>query len=131
MHRLPPDYETFRSPLPKPLERSPREYFQSGNLFFTAEVEERTLPYVMDLVRPDIILWASDYPHERERGEFGGDIPYLRARDDLSEEAKTAILWDNAVRFYRLDERALSERASEGPVDGHRDEALRTLRRQL
>jgi uncharacterized protein len=104
MDRLHEDYEKFGSRLPRPLERSPRECFRSGNLFFTAEVEERTLPYVMDLVRPDIILWASDYPHERERGEFGGDLPYLRAREDLSAEAKDAILWGNAVRFYRLDE---------------------------
>ena len=104
MDRLHEDYEKFGSRLPKPLERSPKEYFQSGNLFFTAEVEERTLPYVMELVRPDVILWASDYPHERERGEFGGDLPYLWAREDLAEEAKAAMLWDNAVRFYRLDE---------------------------
>ena len=84
------------------LKRPPSEHLKSGNVFFTAEVEERTLPYVLELLRPDVVLWASDFPHERERDQFGGDIPYLCAREDLSDEAKQHILFDNPARFYRL-----------------------------
>jgi predicted TIM-barrel fold metal-dependent hydrolase len=68
------------------------------------EVEERTTPYVLDMIRPDVIMWASDFPHERERDQFGGDLPHLMARKDLSEETKQKILFDNPTRFYRFSE---------------------------
>jgi predicted TIM-barrel fold metal-dependent hydrolase len=102
MDRLDEDYEKFGRLSPQ-LKRKPSEHFRAGNIFFTAEVEERTLPYVLDLVRPDVVLWASDFPHERERDQFGGDLPYLKAREDLSDAAKQRILFDNPTRFYRLE----------------------------
>lgn len=102
MDRLDEDYEKFGKRLAPGLKREPSQHFRSGNLFFTAEVEEHTLPLVLELLRPDVILWASDYPHERERDQFGGDLPFLLSRDDVSETAKRQILWDNPVRFYRL-----------------------------
>ncbi len=100
MDRLDEDAEKFGARLERPPQRRPSEYLKSGNIFFTAEVEEHTLPYVIEMLRDDVILWASDYPHERERDEFGGDLPYFRARQDLTDEVKNRILWDNAVRFY-------------------------------
>ena len=68
------------------------------------EVEERTAPYVVKLLRDDVIMWASDFPHERERDQFGGDLPTLKARKDLTDEFKRKMLYDNPVRFYRLSE---------------------------
>jgi predicted TIM-barrel fold metal-dependent hydrolase len=68
------------------------------------EVEERTAPYIADLVRDDVIMWASDFPHERERDQFGGDLPHLKARKDLSDDFKRKMLYDNPVRFYRFSE---------------------------
>ena len=107
MDRMDEDYEKFGAKLAPQLKTSPSRLLKSGNIFFTMEVEERTLPYVLQIVRPDVIMWASDFPHERERDQFGGDLPYLQAREDISEEAKRKILFDNPARFYRLDERAL------------------------
>ena len=101
MDRMDEDYEKFGRLAPR-LGRAPSEHLKSGNIFFTAEVEERTLPNVVELLRSDVILWASDFPHERERDQFGGDIPHLRARDDLSAEVKRHILCENPERFYRL-----------------------------
>ena len=49
-------------------------------------------------------MWASDFPHERERDQFGGDLPHLMARKDLSDEFKNKMLFDNPVRFYRFSE---------------------------
>jgi predicted TIM-barrel fold metal-dependent hydrolase len=106
MDRLDEDAEKFGGRLPMPLQRAPSEYLKSGNIFFTAEVEEHTLPYVLSMLRDDVILWASDFPHERERDEFGGDLPYFRAREDISDESKRRILYDNAVRYYGLDVKA-------------------------
>jgi hypothetical protein len=103
MDRLDEDCEKFGARLPRPLKRRPSEYMSSGNVFFTAEVEERTLPNVISLLRDDVILWASDFPHERERDQFSGDLPLLRSRDDLSETSKRRILCENARRFYRLE----------------------------
>jgi hypothetical protein len=36
--------------------------------------------------------------------QFGGDLPRLIARKDLSEEFKRKMLYDNPVRFYRFGE---------------------------
>jgi predicted TIM-barrel fold metal-dependent hydrolase len=104
MDRMEEDYEKFAARLAPQLKSPPSTFFKSGNIFFTMEVEERTTPYVLDLVRPDVILWASDFPHERERDQFGGDLPHLKARKDLSEEVKQKIVFDNPVRFYRFSE---------------------------
>jgi predicted TIM-barrel fold metal-dependent hydrolase len=103
MDRLDEDYEKFAARLGLPLKTAPGEHMRSGRIFFTAEVEERTLPYVLELVRPDVALWASDFPHERERDQFGGDLPHLLKREDLSSDQKRQILWDNPARFYRLE----------------------------
>src|SRR5581483_12171247 len=59
------------------LKKKPSDYVRDGNIFFTAEVEESTLPLFASYVRPDILLWASDFPHERDARQFGGDIPTL------------------------------------------------------
>jgi predicted TIM-barrel fold metal-dependent hydrolase len=85
------------------LKRKPSEYFRGGNLYFSCEVEERTLPYVVELLGEDNIFFPSDYPHERDRDEFLGDIPEFVERTDLSDRVKEKILFHNARRFYRLD----------------------------
>jgi predicted TIM-barrel fold metal-dependent hydrolase len=68
------------------------------------EIEVRTAPYIADLVRDDVIMWASDFPHKHERDQFGGDLPHLKARKDLTDDFKRKMLYDNAVRCYRFSE---------------------------
>lgn len=80
--------------------RKPSEYLRSGNIFFAAEVGEKALPLAIRELGADSILWASDYPHERDQRDFSRDIPTLKAREDLDEAAKRKIFYDNAVRFY-------------------------------
>ena len=104
MDRMEEDYEKFAARLAPQLKSPPSRFFKSGNIFVTVEVEERTAPYVVDLLRPDVLMWASDFPHERERDQFGGDLPHLMARKDLSDEIKQKMLYDNPVRFYRFSE---------------------------
>lgn len=76
----------------------PSEYIAQGNWFFAMEPEEATLPYVIDRIGDDKILFASDYPH------WDGIFPYvtatIRGRKDISEQAKDRVLGDNAKRFY-------------------------------
>ena len=50
------------------------------------EPEEETLPYVIERIGDDKILFASDYPH------WDGMFPYvtatIRGRKDISEQTK-------------------------------------------
>jgi predicted TIM-barrel fold metal-dependent hydrolase len=85
------------------LRRKPSEYIRDGHIYFTCEVGERTLPYVLELLGEDRILFASDYPHERARPQFLHDIPGFVERTDLSDKVKEKILLHNTRRFYRLD----------------------------
>ena len=83
--------------------RKPSEYVRAGNIYFAAEVEESALPLAIDQVGADVILWASDFPHERDQRDFSGDIPALLGRADVDDAVKRQIWADNPTRFYRLD----------------------------
>lgn len=76
----------------------PSEYVKAGNWFFAMEPEEESLPYVIERIGDDKILFASDYPH------WDGMFPYvvstIRGRKDISEHSKTRVLRENAKRFY-------------------------------
>ena len=102
MDRLDEEWERRGQRWAPTLRRKPSEYLRQGNVYVSCEIEERTLPYVVDVLGGDQILWASDYPHEREHEEYLSDIPAFAARTDLSEETKRKILRDNAVRLYEL-----------------------------
>lgn len=41
----------------------PSEYMTNGQIFYSCESEEETLPYVLERAGDEIILYASDYPH--------------------------------------------------------------------
>ena len=86
MDRMEEDYEKFAARLAPNLKSPPSTFFKSGNIFVTMEVEERTAPYIPELVHPDVIHGvASDFPHEREQRPIRRlDLPHLRARKDLS-----------------------------------------------
>jgi hypothetical protein len=53
------------------LKKKPSEYLTSGNWFYATEPEESTLPYVMERIGEDTVLFASDYPH------WDGSFPYM------------------------------------------------------
>src|SRR5213594_127361 len=80
--------------------RKPSEYLRQGNIFFAAEVGETALPLVTRALGSDVILWASDYPHERDQRDFKEDIPTLIHRQDLDDDVKRQIFFDNPLRFY-------------------------------
>ena len=100
--RLDESWEHRRSRWPHATKRSPSEIMCGGNLFYACEREERTLPTVSELIGPDQLLWASDFPHERPWDEFAGDIDTLLNRDDLPKSLAQKILFENPRRFYKL-----------------------------
>jgi predicted TIM-barrel fold metal-dependent hydrolase len=98
MERMDEEWEK-RGKVETPLcKRKPSDYVIHGNWFFATEPEEGMLPYVIERIGEDKILFASDYPHWD--GIFPHVVSTIRARKDISESAKEKILGANASRFY-------------------------------
>jgi predicted TIM-barrel fold metal-dependent hydrolase len=98
MERMDEEWEK-RGKVEAPLcKRKPSEYVKHGNLFFAMEPEEEMVPYVIERIGDDKILFASDYPHWD--GIFPHVVSTIRGRKDLSDQAKSRILGENAKRFY-------------------------------
>jgi predicted TIM-barrel fold metal-dependent hydrolase len=76
------------------LKVSPREYIGRGNWYFTAKSNESMLPYVVETIGADKILFGSSYPDPD--GLFPGAVSTLQERNDISTEAKRKILQENA-----------------------------------
>ena len=73
---------------------------KAGNVWVSSEPEEEILPAVAEILGPDFIMYASDYPH------WDGDWPEstapLRERADLDDDVRAKIAGENARRFYGL-----------------------------
>jgi len=56
------------------------------------------LPYVLEKIGEDVVLFASDYPH------WDGGFPYMttivRGRKDVTDNQKDKIMRANAIRLY-------------------------------
>jgi predicted TIM-barrel fold metal-dependent hydrolase len=63
---------------------------------------EKNLDAAVREMGEDYVMYPTDFPHEREAGEFVKDIPEFWQRNDLSESAKKKILNQNAKRFYNM-----------------------------
>jgi uncharacterized protein len=102
MERLDEKYEKLPQQAPL-LTKAPSEYVRDGAIYFSCELEEKILAYVIGLGLAKKIMYPSDYPHERPTlEEFLADIPHFQARTDLSDEVKKLILRDNCRDFYSL-----------------------------
>ncbi|MFQ5917671.1 MAG: amidohydrolase family protein [Candidatus Binatia bacterium] len=99
MDRLDLEYGN-RSPQAPLLKKKPSEYMKEGKIYYHAELWEKMLPYVIERVGEDQILYASDYPHEPDLADA---IRNFEARRDISEVAKRKILSDNGKRFYNME----------------------------
>jgi predicted TIM-barrel fold metal-dependent hydrolase len=82
-----------------PLRLKPGEYVRSGRYFQSIEMSEgeRLTRSVIDLLGEDILMYASDYPHDESW--FPKSVETVMAWD-LPEQMKRKLFWDNAVRFY-------------------------------
>lgn len=84
------------------LKKEPIDYIRGENFYVTCEVEETTIPFVAEMIGEDHLLFASDFPHERNKDEYFGDLPHLLGRTDLTESLKRKILFENPSRVYNL-----------------------------
>jgi predicted TIM-barrel fold metal-dependent hydrolase len=99
MDRMDMEYG-HRSPQAPLLTRAPSEYMKGGQIYYHAELWEAMLPYVIDRIGEDLIIYASDYPHEPDLADA---IRHFEDRKDLAESAKRKILSDNGKRFYGME----------------------------
>ena len=81
-------------------QKDPREYVERGNVWVSCEPEEPILPAVVDILGPDFVMYASDYPHWD--GNWPESTKPLRTRTDLKDDARRKIAGENARKFYRL-----------------------------
>lgn len=98
LDRMDEEYEK-RGRQEAPLLRTkPSEYLLSGRFYFSFELDEATLPYVIERIGADKLLFSSDYPH------WDTDWPRSRIkfmeRGDVSDRDKHLILHENPQRFY-------------------------------
>jgi len=98
MDRLDMEYGNRRAQAPL-LKKKPSQYMSGGQIYYHAELWEEMLPYVIERIGEDQILYASDYPHEPDLAEA---IKKFSGRKDLSDSAKRKILADNGERFYNM-----------------------------
>ncbi len=89
-----------RSPQAPLLKKKPSEYMNGGQIYYHSELWENMLPYVIERVGKDQILYASDYTQEPDLAEA---IRSFESRTDLSDVAKRKILSDNGKRFYGME----------------------------
>jgi predicted TIM-barrel fold metal-dependent hydrolase len=99
MDRMDMEYG-HRSPQAPLLHKKPSEYMTNGQIYYHAELWETMLPYVIERVGEDQIIYASDYPHEPDLAEV---IRKFEDRKDLSDSVKRKILSDNGKRFYKME----------------------------
>ncbi len=103
MHRMDRSYEGRKHPeYVGGVTRLPTTYITGGNVYFSADPAEDSLPYVADVIGADALLFASDFPHEANLARCRAEIDAVVRRTDLSLEAKAALLGGNARRFYRF-----------------------------
>lgn len=84
----------------------PAKYIKSliagDRLYVGIETEELTMPFALKIVGNRGFLYSSDFPHEVTLESCKHDIGELLESDDITLDDKTAMLYRNAERFYRL-----------------------------
>jgi predicted TIM-barrel fold metal-dependent hydrolase len=79
-----------------------RTLVQAGRLVVGIEGGESDLPYAVKVAGAQAFMFSSDYPHEVNVQTVQKEIKELREREEISQEAKEAVLYGNAARFYGL-----------------------------
>ena len=97
MRRL-EDQSTYVGGLPA-LEHTITEYMTGGRFFSAIEMAEGEdmVQMVIAFMGPDVLMYASDYPHMECR--FPESVEHFLGWD-LSEELRRKLFWDNPVTFY-------------------------------
>jgi predicted TIM-barrel fold metal-dependent hydrolase len=100
MERMDRDFKSHGKEHAPLLTETPSRYFQRGNWFFATSGNENTLPFVLDWVGDEVVVFGSTYPDADS--PFPNAVSNVRKRAGLSEQAKEKILCSNAQRLFSL-----------------------------
>ena len=99
MDRLHEHYELLPQQMPWQT-RNPEDWIKSDNCYFAVEPDERTIPFVAQLIGEERLIYASDYSHWDCM--CPDSVKTLSERADLSDRLKRNILGANAARLFGL-----------------------------
>ncbi len=80
---------------------SATDYFRR-NCWISTECED---PFVSDVIRwmgDDHIVFETDFPHPDSKYPHATDEFFALLPDQISDDSKRKVLWDNAVDLYRF-----------------------------
>jgi predicted TIM-barrel fold metal-dependent hydrolase len=78
----------------------PSDYFRR-QIFAAAFPDDPGIAEVMERVGLENVVFSSDWPHnEQVADEFDDGVAYVKARTDLTDEQKQALLYTNAPRWF-------------------------------
>jgi predicted TIM-barrel fold metal-dependent hydrolase len=100
LERMDKDFASHGAEQAPLLKRSPSAYVKAGNWYYSTTGDEGTLPYVLDCIGDDIVVFGSRYPEADSL--FPGAVSSVQTREDISEESKRKILSENAQRLFGL-----------------------------
>jgi predicted TIM-barrel fold metal-dependent hydrolase len=98
MERMDKDFEGRNQEEAPLLKNAPSSHITGGNWYFATTYNEQSLPYVVETVGEDQIIFGSAYPEADSL--FPGSVSSVRDRTDLSEKAKKKILGENAKELF-------------------------------
>src|SRR5581483_6610315 len=76
------------------------EQLSGGRFFASIEVAEGEdmIKMVADFMGPDVLMYASDYPHPE--CHFPESVAHFLEWQTLGDDLRRKVLWDNPVKFY-------------------------------
>jgi predicted TIM-barrel fold metal-dependent hydrolase len=98
MERMDKDFEGRNQEEAPLLKSAPSAHITGGNWYFATTYNEQSLPYVLETVGEDQIVFGSAFPEADSL--FPGSVASVRDRGDLSESAKKKILGENAKGLF-------------------------------
>ena len=99
MERLDEHYEHLAYLMPE-MSKWPRDYMKSGQIYYSCDPDEESIPFFLEMMGDDHLLYASDYPHWD--GRYPGTVDLLCNNPKLTPVQKQKILGENAARLYGL-----------------------------
>ncbi|MFB2920609.1 amidohydrolase family protein [Aerosakkonema funiforme] len=98
--RLDEEYKNLHWEVGDNVKMKPSEYFRR-QCFIEIEPSEPYLPQIIEYIGSDNLLFGSDYPHMDHQPDIVEQAVALE--EQLPRKIVQNILWDNPVRFYRLE----------------------------
>ena len=99
MERMDKDFEDGAALAPI-LTDQPSKYMKQGKWYYATSGNETTLPFVLDWIGQDTIVFGSSYPDTDS--PFPNAVSSIQQRKDISDQAKRNILGENAKRLFGL-----------------------------